>query len=78
MTGLPTSEAVPFTVPLAAPVLAARLFHPLTAQTSSYRVWGAGQWTAYVAELARHASATSPSTTTGRNPSPHALSCAGP
>jgi hypothetical protein len=32
------------------------LFHLLTAQTSCYRYWGTGQWTAYGAELARRAS----------------------
>jgi hypothetical protein len=32
------------------------LFHLLTAQTSCYRYWGVGQWTAYGAELARRTS----------------------
>jgi Glycosyl hydrolase family 57 len=32
------------------------LFHLLTSQTSCYRYWGVGQWTAYGAELARRTS----------------------
>jgi len=32
------------------------LFHLLTSQTSCYRYWGVGRWTAYGAELARRTS----------------------
>jgi hypothetical protein len=32
------------------------LFHLLTSQTSCYRYWGVGLWTAYGAELARRTS----------------------